>query len=340
MSLDAGLRSRLTLPAICAPMFLVTGPALVREACKAGVIGGLPRQNARTIEEFASWLEEIGAALAAHGCEHPMARIAPIAVNYPTRMPEDELRENMTVCAKHGVEIIISVGGDPTELIKRVHGFGGKVFHDVTSLRFAEKAIAAGADGLNCIGAGGGGHSGTISHLALIPRIRAMYDGVIVMAGAVSTGAVIRAAEVLGADLAYLGTRFIVTREADASGEYKALLVSESSTDLTYTGGIAGVPANWLVESIRRVGLDPANLPQPLGKGMRHDHLPPEVQPWKNVFSAGQGIDLIDDITTVAELIFRLRAEYVAACAVASLADAAQLANAALEANPAVNLTG
>jgi nitronate monooxygenase len=333
MTLDVDLRSRLTLPAICAPMFLVTGPLLVREACKAGVVGGLPRQNARTIEEFESWLKEITVALAAHGRRHPTARIAPIAVNYPTRMPEDELRDNMTLCARYGVEIIISVGGDPTELIKRVHDFGGKVFHDVTSLRFAEKAIAAGADGLNGSGAGGGGHSGTISHLALIPRVRAMFDGVVVMAGAVSTGAVIRAAEVLGADLAYLGTRFIATRESDAPDAYKALLVSENSGDLIYTGGIAGVPANWLVESIRRVGLDPFSLPEPLGKGMRHDHLPPGVQPWRNVFSAGQGIDLIEDIPTVADLVARLRAEYVAACALADFSEAAALANAALEAS-------
>src|SRR5262252_5753290 len=324
--LDAKIRSSLTIPAICAPMFLVTGPALVREACKAGVIGGVPRQNARSFEIFEVWLAEITRALAEHRAAHPKARIAPIAVNYPTRMPEDELKANMDLCAKYGVEIIISVGGDPTELIKRVHGFGGKVFHDITSLRFAEKAIAAGADGLNCIGAGGGGHSGTISHLALIPRLRAIYDGTLVMAGAVSTGAVIRAAEVLGADLAYLGTRFIATQEADAPEEYKALLVSQTSTDLTYTGDVAGVPANWMIESIRRVGLDPDNLPKPLGRGMRHDHLPEGVTPWKNLWSAGQGVDLIEDIPTVAELVRRLRAEYVAACEAPSLVEAARTA--------------
>jgi nitronate monooxygenase len=335
MALDAALRSKLTLPAICAPMFLVTGPALVREACRAGVIGGLPRQNARTLEEFEAWLVQITEGLAAHRRERPEARIAPIAVNYPTRMPEDELKANMALCAKYGVEIIISVGGDPTELIKRVHDFGGKVFHDITSLRFAEKAIAAGADGLKCIGAGGGGHSGTISHLALIPRIRAIYDGVLVMAGAVSTGAVIRAAEVLGADLAYLGTRFIATKEADAPDEYKELLVSQTSTDLSYTGDIAGVPANWMVESIRRVGLDPENLPKPTGRGMRHDHLPPSVVPWKNLWSAGQGIDLIHDVPTVAELVHRLRREYVAACETESFADAARLADQALDASSA-----
>src|SRR5258706_10360246 len=153
MSLDDKIRSCLTIPAICAPMFLVTGPALVREACKAGVIGGLPRQNARSLEEFEAWLGEITSALDAHRQAHPAARIAPIAVNYPTRMAPDELAANMALCARYGVDIIISVGGDPTELVKRVHDFGGKGFHDITSLRFAEKAIAAGADGLNCIGA-------------------------------------------------------------------------------------------------------------------------------------------------------------------------------------------
>jgi nitronate monooxygenase len=335
VSLDPKIRSSLTLPAICAPMFLVTGPALVREACKAGVIGGLPRQNARSFELFEAWLAEIHEALSAYRDTRPEARIAPVAVNYPTRMPEDELAANMALCARYGVEIIISVGGDPTELIKRVHGFGGKVFHDVTSLRFAEKAIAAGADGLTCIGAGGGGHSGTISHLALIPKIRAMYDGTIVMAGAVSTGAAVRAAEVLGADLAYLGTRFIATQEADAPEEYKQLLVSETSTDLTYTGDIAGVPANWMIESIRRVGLDPDNLPKPLGRGMRHDHLPEGVTPWRNLWSAGQGVDLIEDIPTVAELVRRLRREYVAACEAPSLLDAARLIDEALHSAPA-----
>jgi nitronate monooxygenase len=330
MSLDPKIRAGLTIPAICAPMFLVSGPRLVAEACKAGVIGGLPRQNARSHEEFEVWLGQIRGELDAARAADPGLRIAPVAVNYPTRMPPDELAANMALCAKFGVEIIISVGGDPTELVERVHGFGGKVFHDITSLRFAEKAIAAGADGLNCIGAGGGGHSGTISHLALIPKIRAMYDGTIVLAGAVSSGAVIRAAEVLGADLAYLGTRFIATQESDAPDEYKELLVSQTSSDLVYTGDIAGVPANWMLESIRRVGLDPENLPKPLGRGMRHDHLPPGVTPWKNLWSAGQGVDLIDDVPTVAELVRRLRAEYVAACEAPSLVEAARLADAAM----------
>ena len=335
MALDPGLRASLTLPAICAPMFLVTGPDLVREACKAGVIGGLPRQNARSFEIFEQWLAGIRVDLDRHKAENPGARIAPIAVNLATRLPPDELALHLAVCRRHGVEIIISATGDPTELIARVHDWGGKVFHDVTNLRFAEKAIAAGADGLNCIGAGGGGHSGTISHLALIPRIRAMFDGVIILAGAVSTGAVVRAAEVLGADLAYLGTRFIATRESAAPEAYKQLLVSQSSSGLMYTGKVAGVPANWLTESMRMAGLDPDALPEPQGRGMRHDHLPEGVRPWVNLWSAGQGVDLIQDIPPVAELVRRLRAEYVAACAIPDMADAAHLTEQALDATPA-----
>jgi nitronate monooxygenase len=335
MPLSSSIRDRLTLPVICAPMFLVTGPALVREACRAGVIGGLPRQNARSFEEFEQWLGSIRRDLAEFAQQTPDARIAPIAVNLNTRMPPDELARHLAVCGRNGVEIIITAAGDPTEMVKRVHDWGGKVFHDVTSLRFAEKAIAAGVDGLTCIGAGGGGHSGTISHLALIPRVRAMFDGTIIMAGAVSTGAVVRAAEILGADLAYMGTRFIATRESDAPEAYKQLLVSQTSADLLYTGKIAGVPANWMTESIRQNGLDPSSLPEPQGRGMRHDHLPENVRPWKTLWSAGQGIDLIDDIPTVAELVRRLRAEYLAACAAPDMAQAARLIDRALDIRPA-----
>jgi nitronate monooxygenase len=332
MALDPLIRQRLTLPVICAPMFLVTGPDLVREACKVGVIGGLPRANARSLEEFEAWLAAIRRDLDAYQAEHPQARVAPIAVNLNTRLPADELKAHLDICGRHGVEIIISAAGDPTALVAQVHDWGGKVFHDVTSLRFAEKAIAGGADGLTCIGAGGGGHSGTISHLALIPQVRSIFDGTIILAGAVSTGAVVRAAEILGADLAYMGTRFIATQEADAPAAYKDLLVSQTSSDLIYTPRVAGVAANWMAESIRQNGLDPADLPEPLGKGMRHDHLPEAVRPWKTLWSAGQGIDLIHDVPPVAELVRRLRAEYVAACDAPSFADAARLAERALEA--------
>jgi nitronate monooxygenase len=296
-------------------MFLVSGPDLVREACKAGLIGGLPRQNAHSFEEFEGWLRDIRAALVLH-TERTGQKTGPIAVNLATRVPEDELGRHFDLCARYGVKIVITVGGDPTALISRAHDAGLKVFHDITNLRFAEKAIAAGADGLNCIGAGGGGHSGTISHLALIRAVRSIYGGTIVMGGAISDGAAIRAAEVLGADLSYLGTRFIATVESQAPAAYKEMLVNQSSKDLRYTDRIAGVPANWLLQSIRAAGLDPDALPQPLGRGMRHDHLPPDAVPWKTIWSAGQGIDLIHDIPTVGDLARRLRREYAAACQV------------------------
>lgn len=303
----------MALPAVCAPMFLVSGPELVTEACKAGVMGGLPRQNARSFEEFEQWLGSIRQSLNEH--EQATGRPAgPLAVNLATRVPEEALGRHFDACRRHGVKVLITVGGDPTALIGHAHDAGLLVFHDITSIRFAEKAIAAGADGLNCIGAGGGGHSGTISHLALIRTVRAIFQGTIVMGGAVSDGATIRAAEILGADLAYLGTRFIATQESRAPQAYKELLVSQTSADLRYTDGIAGVHANWLVESIRAVGLDPDNLPRPLGRGMRHDHLPEGATPWKNVWSAGQGIDLIHDIPRVQDLVSRLKDEYAGAC--------------------------
>jgi nitronate monooxygenase len=330
MSLDPNLRARLVLPAVCAPMYRVSNPALVREACKGGLIGGLPRQNVRDLEAFDAWLAEIRGALDVHAADHPGARIGPVAVNL-SRLPDAELTEHLAVCGRHGVEIIISAMGDPSELIRRVHDWGGKVFHDVTTVRFAEKAIAAGADGLTCIGAGGGGHSGLISLLALVPRVRAMFDGTIVMAGCVSTGAAIRAAEVLGADLAYLGTRFIATQESNASPEYKAMLVSESARDLIFTPKVAGVAANWLKASLQRVGLDPDNLPRPGPHGGRA-HLPEGARPWANIWSAGQGIELISDIPPVAELIRRLRHEYVAACAIPDMAEVARLVDEASDA--------
>jgi nitronate monooxygenase len=332
MALDVRMRQKLTLPAVCAPMFLVSGPELVTAACKAGIIGALPRQNARTFDVFEDWLRNIRTQLDAHAEQNPGARVGPLAVNLATAFDPADLAVNLSLCERYGVEIIISAQGDPAALAQRVHDWGGVIFHDVTTMRFAEKAIAAGVDGLTCIGAGGGGHSGTISHLVLIPKIRSIFDGVIVLAGAVSNGAAIRAAEILGADLSYLGTRFIATQESRARDEYKAMLVSGSSADLMYTPDIAGVAANWMTESMQAVGLDPANLPKPAGKKMGYSHLPDDVKPWKNLWSAGQGMDLIDDIPSVAELVARLRREYVAACETPSMVDVARVVDQVLQA--------
>lgn len=332
MALDVTLRAKLALPAVCAPMFLVTGPELVSAACKAGVVGSLPRQNARDQETFEEWLRLIRTDLDEFAAMNPNAPVGPLAVNLATAFDPDQLTTELALCKRYGVDVIISATGNPAELARRVHDWGGVIFHDVTALKFAEKAIAAGVDGLTCIGAGGGGHSGTISHLVLIPKIRSMFDGVIVLAGAVSNGAAVRAAEVLGADLSYLGTRFIATKESRASDAYKAMIERGTSADLMYTPDIAGVAANWMIESMVAAGLDPADLPKPLKPGMTHAHLPEGVKPWKNLWSAGQGIDLIDDIPTVAELVARLRREYVAACEMPSMVDAARIVDEVLHA--------
>ncbi len=314
MSLDADFRSRLVLPAVCAPMFLISNPAMVQEACKAGLMGALQRHNARTFKLFETWLQEIRDDLDRFRDANPDAPIGPIGVNIPTAMEPAEMDRHLEACRKYGVEVIISAVGNPTELTKRTHDHGLKIFHDVTTFRFAEKAIAAGVDGLTCVGAGGGGHSGLVTHLSLIPRIRKIFDGVILMAGSISNGAAIRAAEILGADLAYMGTRFIATKEAAVDPDYARMLVECHSEDLMFTPKIAGVAANWLIPSMARLGLDPANLPSPERKGMSHDHLPQGVHPWKNLWSAGQGIDLIDDIPSISDLVMRLRREYVDAC--------------------------
>jgi nitronate monooxygenase len=299
-------------------MFLVSGPDLVREACKAGVMGALPRQNARSFEEFAGWLRTIREDLREHAARTP-GPTGPLAVNLSAKTPENEIGKHLDLCAEQSVDIVITVGGNPKTIVQQAHDRGIKVFHDITSIPFAERAIAASVDGLICIGAGGGGHSGTISHLALIRKVRSIFDGTIVMAGAISDGAGIRAAEVLGADLAYLGTRFVATRESLASDDYKRMLVAQTSAGLIYTEKVAGVAANWLAESLRRAGLDPDALSEPKGKGMRHDHLPESAKPWKTLWSAGQGIDLIDDIPAVADLVARLKREYVQACQVPAM---------------------
>lgn len=331
MALAQALRDSLVLPAVCAPMFLVSNPDMVKAACRSGIVGALPRQNARTLEMFEGWLRDIRQDLERHAERHPEMRIGPVAINLATKLPPAEADAHLKLCKRYGVEIIISAVGNPVELAARVHDHGMQIWHDVTSFRFAEKAIEAGVDGMTCVGTGGGGHSGSVGHLVLVPRIRRVFDGTLLMAGSISTGAAIRAAEILGADLAYMGTRFIATKEAGVDPAYARMLEENHSEDLLFTPAIAGVAANWLVPSIERLGLDPKNLPRREAKGMGYDHLPEGVKPWKNLWSAGQGIDLIDDVPTIAELVARLRREYVSACDMPSFADVARLVDRALD---------
>jgi nitronate monooxygenase len=297
----------LSLPAFCAPMFLVSTPQLVAQACLAGLVGGLPRHNARGIDEFEQWLRGIRDTLDRARDETPSRRIGPIAVNISSRMPAAEADETLALCARHGVEIIVNATGDPTQVIQRSHDHGMLCFADAINMRFAHKAMAAGADGLNLIGHGGGGHSGTLNHFAFVSRVRAEYDGAIVLGGGISTGAGIRAAQVLGADLAYMGTRFIAARESGAPDAYKAMLVDCTSADLRYTAAVSGVSANWLAPSLRNCGIDPDSLPA------AGTPLPEGAIPWKTLWSAGQGIDQIHDVPDVATLCARLADEYRAA---------------------------
>lgn len=328
MSLPQDIRDRLTLPVIVAPMFLCSGVELAVEACKAGVVGSLTRNHCRDIEEFEAQLAGVAERVARFHDEHPERRIGPLAVNISTHIVGDDMRAHLALCRRHDARIVITSVGDPSSTAHLVKEAGLLHFHDATSIRFAEKAIAAGVDGIVAIGAGGGGHSGVLSHLAFIPQVRAMFDGTVVLAGAVTTGATIRAAEVLGADLAYMGTRFIATREASAPDPYKAMIVEGTAADVVYTDAINGMPAMWLKASLRANALDIERIPKPTKRGT--GHLPPGVKPWQNVWSAGQGIGLIHDIPTVAELVRRLQGEYVAACSTPDMVEAAEAARKTL----------
>ncbi|MFT4027016.1 MAG: nitronate monooxygenase [Novosphingobium sp.] len=324
MTLPADLRSNLALPVFAAPMFLVSGVELAVACCRAGVIGSLTRNHCRDLAEMEQQLKAVREALDRFAGSHPGRTIGPLAMNISPTFGQDEFREHLAVCKRYGVRIIVTSVGDPTLNAPLVQEYGLLHFHDATTIRFAEKAAAAGVDGIVCIGAGGGGHAGTISHLAFIPKVRAMFGGIVVMAGAVSTGAVIRAAEVLGADLAYVGTRMIATRESAAPEAYKAMLIAGGVTDVIYTRGVNGLPASWLKASLRGIGLDPDDLFIPEGRST--EHLPHGKTPWRDIWSGGQGIALIDDVPSVAELVRRLSQEYVAACAVPDMADAARTA--------------
>lgn len=327
MALAPGIRERLTLPAFCAPMFLCSSPELAAACRNAGIVGSLTANHCRDLAELESHLAFVSEAVRRLADEQPGRVIGPFAVNVaPTKDPAD-FRAYLEACKRHGADIIVTSVGDPTHNAPVVRDLGMQHYHDVTNIRFAEKAARAGVDGMIAIGAGGGGHAGTISHLAFIPKIREMFTGTVVMAGAVTTGAAIRAAEMLGADLAYLGTRFIATRESGAPDEYKAMLVEGGVEDVIYTRGVNGLPASWLKASLRSIGLDPDNLPIPEGRSTAH--LPEGKTPWRDIWSGGQGTGLIRDVPGVAELVARLQREYIDACAIPDMGGAARAALAA-----------
>jgi nitronate monooxygenase len=273
------------------------------------LIGAFPASNTRTIEDREAWLVRIEAELAAERAARPDARIGPYAVNLIVRGAGTEaFAADLELMRRFKVPIVITSVGDPGDVAAFVHDYGGLVFHDVATVRHAEKAIAAGVDGLIVLTAGAGGHTGIANPFAIVPQIRRMWDGLILLAGAISDGRSIHAAEVLGADFAYMGTRFAATRESLAVADYKALLLSQRTADVIITDRISGLNAAFMRGSIAARGLDPDNLPPPEARFKAA--LPDGLKAWRDIWSAGHGVGLIDDIPTVAELTERLINEY------------------------------
>jgi nitronate monooxygenase len=303
MPIPASLSRNLALPVIGAPMFIVSNPDLVIAQCKSGIIGSFPALNARPQEVLDEWLTRIKAELASD----PHA--APFAVNQIIHPSNERLEQDMALCVKHEVPLIITSLSAPTQIVPHVHAYGGKVFHDVISVRHAQKALEAGVDGLILVCAGAGGHAGTLSPFALVSEVRKFYDGPIALAGSITHGGAILAAQAMGADFAYVGTRFIATREANAGENYKQALIDAAANDIVYTPYFTGVHGNYLKQSIIASGLDPANLPE-RDKSAMNFGAASGAKAWKDIWGAGQGVGTIDEILPAAELIARMKEEY------------------------------
>lgn len=306
MSLPVSLEQRLRLPLVVAPMFLISNPDLVLACCRNGIVGSFPALNQRESGGFKSWLEEIEAGLA------QLEKPAPYAVNLIVHHSNPRLQADLAICIEHKVPIVITSLGAVKELVDAVHSYGGLVFHDVTTRRHAEKAAEAGVDGLIAVAAGAGGHAGTWSPFSLIAEIRQFFDKTLLLAGCLNHGHEILAAQLLGADLAYLGTRFIATRESQAPQAYKDMLLSSKAVDIVHTAAVSGVPASFMRQSLENAGFDLATLQ---GKGdvdsaSKLKPISDEAKAWKTVWSAGQGVGGISDLPSVEELIQRLDAEY------------------------------
>lgn len=314
MSIPASFRGTMRVPAIAAPMFLVSGPELVIACCTAGVAGTLPALNARPAAQLEAWLGQIDQALAEQRAARPEAACAPYGVNLILHPSNKRLEEDLATVVRHRVPFVITSLGHPGEVVKAVHAYGGLVFSDIVHAYHAKKAAAAGVDGIIAVASGAGGHAGTQSVVSLIREIREFWDGVLIAAGSISDGAAIRAVEVLGADFAYMGTRFIATREALAQDAYKQMVVDCGPSDVVYTDVISGTNANFLWPSLQHAGFERSELQAGHGKGKLHD-LADEARAWRDVWSAGQGVATIHDVPSVAELVDRLEAEYRAACA-------------------------
>ncbi len=313
MSLPPILSQRLRLPVVASPLFIISNPDLVIAQCKAGIVGSFPALNARPAEQLEVWLERITTELAEYDRQHPEAPSAPFAVNQIVHRSNDRLEHDMAVCARFKVPIVITSLGARTEINDAVHAWGGIVLHDVIDNAFAHKAIDKGADGLIAVAAGAGGHAGFQSPFALIQEIREWFDGPLLLSGAIASGRAILSAQTLGADLAYIGSAFIATQEANAVDGYKQMIVDSSAKDIVHTNLITGVHGNYLKPSIRNAGMDPDALPtsDPSKMDFGSDRQKPKA--WKEIWGCGQGIGVLRDVPPAGELVARLAQEYGAA---------------------------
>lgn len=293
------IKSKLELPVIVAPMFLISNPNMVIECCKNGVIGSFPALNQRDSNGFEAWLKQITDELNEND--------VPFAVNLIVNPVNKRLEEDLKLCIQYKVPIIITSLGINPDLIDAVHSYGGLVYHDITTIKHARKAANAGVDGIIAVAAGAGGHAGTLNPFALVNEIREFFDGTLILAGSISNGRNIRAAEIIGADFAYMGTRFINTEESAASNEYKDMINTSSAVDIIYTAAVSGVPANFMAQSLEKAGIN-SNKKDDEKSSLKD--LNDEAKAWKNIWSAGQGVGTIKNVTTTKALIQNLKNEY------------------------------
>ncbi|MDC9832089.1 NAD(P)H-dependent flavin oxidoreductase [Rhizobium binxianense] len=313
MALPPILKDKLRLPVIGSPLFIISHPALTLAQCKAGVVGAFPALNARPESQLDEWLAEITEELARHDAAHPERPAAPFAVNQIVHISNKRLEHDLSLCVKYKVPIVISSLGAVPEVNAAVHSYGGIVLHDIINNRHAHSAIRKGADGLIAVAAGAGGHAGTLSPFALIQEIREWFGGPLLLAGAISTGGAILAAEAMGADMAYIGSPFIATQEARAADAYKQAIVEGAAGDIVYSNFFTGIHGNYLKPSIVAAGMDPDNLPLADPSKMDFEQATGGAKAWKDIWGSGQGISAIKAVEPVANLVDRLEAEYRAA---------------------------
>jgi nitronate monooxygenase len=311
MPIPAAFRDRLSLPVIGSPMFIASTPELVIAQCKAGIIGSFPALNARPASQLDEWLVRIREELDAFAGANPGAKVAPFAVNQICHASNDRLQHDVEACVRHKVPLVITSLRPPREVVDAVHSYGGLLFHDVISVRHARKAAEQGVDGIIAVCAGAGGHAGMTSPFALVREIRQFFDGTIILSGAMSGGADVFAAQAIGADMAYIGTRFLATTEAHVLDEYKQMIVDSGSDDVVYTNLFSGVKGNYLRGSVIRTGFDPDNLPEAdkskMNFGSGSDL---KAKVWRDIWSAGQGVGNIHEVLPTAELVARMVREY------------------------------